>query len=316
MNDEEWKDLRNGKIEEKLLEYYHSNTLALELELTSIRWLRILRATVVFNLKGNNDCNSIINIIDLEIKNKEDLKAIRQWTIETIKNDINDVAIWDIRSRKYWKTEKVLASIGNWLKDEGTLEELYDHLITKDMRLAVRPDFFPEPTQLDKEIDKIIDDDDLELHKKMLKWEDKQKADNKKYCLKCWMEDEAETDISDRRNASFCEKHQAEYRKKYLEQKKKELPSSARANKKYYDFAKVCEGSSPDEIKALIDKRNREQERQQIEYGKIRELMKNGKPFNSNEKKAIEEKIRELRTEIKIASQIRIKKMRERGADI
>ena len=32
---------------------------------------------------------------------KEDLKAIRQWTIETIKNDINDAAIWDKRRRNY-----------------------------------------------------------------------------------------------------------------------------------------------------------------------------------------------------------------------
>jgi hypothetical protein len=98
--------------------------------------------------------------------------------------------------------------------------------------------------------------------------------------------------------------------------KKKELPSSARASGKNYGLAQVCKGSSPEEIKTLMNTRNREQEHLQKEYGEIRVQMKSGKPFDRSRKKEIEERIRELRTEIKIASQIRIEKMRERGAPI
>jgi hypothetical protein len=247
---------------------------------------------------------------------EEDLKAIKKWTIETISNDIRNVAIWDKRANKYWKAERAIIAVANWLKDGGTLEDLYDNLKSKDMSLCVRPDYFPKPTPIDEIKENILTSDDIKVHMKMYEWEDKQTSEGKKYCIRCWMENDTWSDISVRRNASFCETHQTEHRKRYLDLKKEELPSSARAKSTYYGFAKICEVASPEEIKTLMNKRNREQERLQKQYGEIREQMKSGKPFDSSKKKEIEERIRELRTEIKIASQIRIDIMRKRGAPI
>ena len=246
---------------------------------------------------------------------EEDLEYIKRWTIETIKNNIDDGAIYDKVYKVYLHQNVAKKHIERCLKRGGTLEELYDSLKSKKCSLCVRPDYFPEPTPSEIVEYNYFLQYDPKITEKLNLWKQKQDNDGKKFCIKCWMEDKTWTDITNRRNASFCAKHQEVHRKRYLKYKKNQIPSSARSNKENYCLAKVCQDSSPDEIKYIILGLNQEQEHLQNKYHKIREKIKAGQEYSSEEKKDIEERIKQIRTMIKIASEIKDRRIHEKTVE-
>ena len=83
---EKWKKLKPEDRVRKLIDYYDSDKLSSELKKLDIRWLKILRATIIPHLKiiphpkGNKKYKSIYKIIDqIIINKKEGKKLLKIW---------------------------------------------------------------------------------------------------------------------------------------------------------------------------------------------------------------------------------------------